>query len=149
MSLGASRAFNKYFRTGVIFHTLTRDQYRRTFGASKDEFRYSSYGADLYFRGDLFLVEPVLSLYALAGLGLGMAPNTYTTTVGGAARDTSAVDWGPLLSGAGGVSVSVRNAAFRLQGGYEYAPVLKNRLGDVLNVGGPSVMFAIELRTDR
>ncbi len=149
VSLGASRAFNKYFRTGVVFHTLTRDQYRRTFGASKDEFRYTSYGADLYFRGDLFLVEPMLSLYALAGLGLGVAPSTYTTTINGAGRDTSAVDWGPLLSGAGGVSVSIRNAAFRLQGGYEYAPVLKNRLGDVLNVGGPSVMFAVELRTDR
>jgi hypothetical protein len=149
LSLGVSRRFTPNFRIGLAGATMARDSFRRTFGSSRDEFSYYSFGVSAVARGDLPIVGDWLSLYAIAGGGVAIAPNSLTIqpqTGPGTAADR--IDVGPLLTGSGGVAIHIRNASFRAQGGYDFAPTITNKLSETLNVGGPFAALVFELRSE-
>jgi hypothetical protein len=146
LQVSVARQFGKNVMILIQGNTLTRYDYERKYGASNDQISYTSYGGAAYLRAFADVLPP-LRLYAQAGGGFGLGFTTFASTpqVGPRVESTDTY-FGPLLGAAGGLYVRApRYVTGFLQGGYEYAPVIDNMVGDTHNVGGAHVMTGIGL----
>jgi hypothetical protein len=144
VQVGVGREFGSHFMVMIQGNTMTRYDYQRTYGASNDTVSYTSYGAGAYVRALTDQLGP-LQLYAQAGGGFGLGFQTYSSTPQGAPRiESSDSYFGPLLAAAGGVYFRTkRYFTVAAEGGYEYAPVIENMIGDTHNVGGAHFLTSL------
>ena len=146
ITLGASRVLVPHVAGLVQAGTLAGDRYQRSIGDETDTASFHSYGAALYLRSFADL-NRWFGVYGQAGAGVALGVvdlETQQTGVPPSTRDTS---FGYLLSGAIGCTADLpRFVSFFLQGGYDYAPVIHDLIGDTHDGGGFSVALGIRFR---
>ncbi|MCB9656951.1 MAG: caspase family protein [Sandaracinaceae bacterium] len=129
----------------LTFDSLeSRDFYRGLFSTEDDDhYRWRAWAVGLQLRGTLPLAGHWLYGYAQGGVGLGIARTVFDP---GRDQDRTVriTDYGVQLSGALGLRfMPWRHAGFYLQGGYTYAPILQNDLGDRHDSGGASIVTGL------
>lgn len=108
-------------------------------------FTWRTHGVGLYLRGTLPLFHGVFNPYLQGGGGLGIGESRYTDPLQASTEVDDQLHLGYHLSILAGVHVMPwTHLGFFLQGGYHYAPVIENLLGDTHNGGGP--LFHLGLR---
>ncbi len=148
LALAVSREFLPNLAGVVSIHTLTHDSYERHIGTERDRLRYDGFAGTAMVRAQAYVVGSWLGVYGEAGLGAGLGHTTFTTTGAPApALDNSDSQWGIVLGGAAGIAFRFPHyLTLIVQGGYEYAPLIKNLIGDTLDAGGPSMMLGFRFR---
>jgi hypothetical protein len=147
--LGAAlmRDFGRYVALGVQGNLLPSLEYRRTASGATDTVEQSAFGVGALARLTLPFLPAnraawfetfVQATGGIANASLKVAPAF------GDAKDDSSL--GPSVGGAVGIAAGGRIGGGFLSAGYDYAPVLDNRLGDTHNVGGAHVLFGARLR---
>jgi hypothetical protein len=140
---------------GAHVTTLSGDEYVRTVSDSADEFAFGAYGAGPLVQlstAPLGRRRPRATYFEIYGRvwgGLTLGTTTLTTgaTSTTARERTTETHHGFAVGGAAGIAiVAPRLVAFFLQGGYDFAPTVANRLGDVHDGGGPSAQLGLRLR---
>jgi hypothetical protein len=143
LSLGATRLLVPHVTLLVQAQTLAGDSYVSDVSGERSTYSWSSYGAGAFVRvhGDVF--PRLLQAYAQLGGGGSFAASALDNPQG-KYRDTG---FGYLLGVAGGIAVApdARFGGF-VQGAYDRAPALPNRIGDRHDVGGPSVSLGLRVR---
>jgi hypothetical protein len=145
-SLGATRLLVPHVTLLVQAQTLAGDAYSSDVSGIKSTYSWKGYGAGAYVRVHGDVLPRLLQAYAQLGGGGALA----TSALENASGKYSDVSFGYLLGVAGGVAVVAdpRVGVF-LQGGYDRAPALANRIGDRHDVGGPSVSAGVRLNFGR
>lgn len=161
-TLAVSKGFFPHVGLGVQLTSLAGDTYLRRLGDSDDRYRFDAYGAGAFVRLSTGLAEWYhaerafdqalgrrgvrIDLFGQLGFGvtLGTSSLTIGSTANGASDKSSQTDFGYMVTFAAGLSlVTPLPIVFFLQGGYDYAPTTKNLVGDVHDVGGPSVQTGL------
>jgi hypothetical protein len=123
----------------LTFDTLEVRRFRRGFvDDTRDTFTWRAWAIGAQLRGTLPLAGHWFYGYAQGGLGLGIARTEFNP---GREQDRTArdTDFGVQLSAALGLRfMPWRHFGFYIQGGYTYAPILQNDLGDRHNSGDAS-----------
>lgn len=145
VSLSAFHGVLPHVAVGAQLHTLAGDTYeRRDLGKSEDKVSFDAYALSAYVRastnpiGQLRPGGSYFNVYGQLGLGLGLGVVNLTTGAENAPKSTStSTHWGYVLGGAAGLAfMAPRHFGVFLQGGYEYAPVIANLVGDTHDSGG-------------
>jgi hypothetical protein len=154
-SIGVTRGFLPHLAVGLQLVTLSGDTYRRKLGDSDDRYHLDAYGANAFVRlsTELFgIAQPKrthLDIYGQVGLGMTLGVSNLTTgsTKNGSSDSTSTTDFGWMLGGTAGFALVTRGPfVVFAQGSYDYAPTIKNLVGDVHNVGGPSGQIGLRFQ---
>lgn len=146
VSLGASRVLVPHLAALLQVSTLAGDRYRRSIAAETDTASFHAYGAGLYLRSFADL-NRWFGVYGQAGAGVGLGVVTLDTQQTGVSPSSTDTSLGYLLGGAVGCTFSLRHLfTFFLQGGYDYAPVIHNRIGDTHDGGGFSAVLGVRAR---
>ena len=146
ITLGVSRVFMPHLAGVLQFATLAGDSYQRSIASETDTASFHSYGAAFYLRAYTDLTS-WLGVYGQGGAGLGMGIVDLQTQQTGVPPSTSDTSFGYLISGAIGMTASLpRVVTFFVEGGYDYAPVIHNLIGDTHDGGGLSAMFGMRFR---
>jgi hypothetical protein len=126
--------------------TLAGDRYQRSIGAETDTVSFHAYGAAVYLRTFVDLGS-WFGAYGQAGGGLGVGVVELQTQQTGVPPSTTQTSAGYLLSGAVGLTARLPHlATLFAQGGYDYAPVIRNLIGDTHDGGGFSLVLGVRLR---
>ena len=146
ITLGASRIFMPHLAGVLQVATLAGDSYQRSIANETDTATFHSYGAAFYLRAYTNLTN-WLGVYGQGGAGLGLGVVGLQTQQTGVAPSTSNTSFGYLISGAIGFAASLpRVVTFYVEGGYDYAPVIHNLIGDTHDGGGFSAVTGMRFR---
>jgi hypothetical protein len=146
-SIAFFKGFTPHLEIGGEFHTLAGDKYTRQMDNFRDDFVFDAYGTSLHLRGMTYLTRgrknSYIAAYGRLGAGVAMA----VTTLGTVNGNSEEIDWGFVVGGMGGFMFQTRGwFGMFVQGGYEYAPIISNLIGDTHNSGGPSVQLGTRFR---
>lgn len=149
VSLGgeiSSLGGNRFTRATGVDNDLSR-----AFGATgpHDEFEYHAYGASAAVRAMAYLVRgrrSYLSAFAQLNAGATLGLTSLTLVDGDTESETH---WGFLVGAHGGLLVQTGGAfGIFARGGYDYAPTIRNLIGDTHDVGGPAGQLGVRVRID-
>ena len=147
LTLGVSRAFSRHLVGVFQVGTLAGDTYTRSIENTTDTAKFSAWGGALYLRAQTNLVDNVLGVYGQAGVGVTIGTLDYSTAQTNVPPDNSTTYFGPLVSGAGGMTVRLPAlATLFLQVGYDIAPAISNLIGDTHDSGGVSCVVGARFR---
>ncbi len=145
VSVSAFHGILPHVAVGAQLHTLAGDTYqRKEVGSSDDSVSFDAYALSGYVRastrpiGQTRAGGSYFNVYGQIGGGLGLGVVNLTTGAE-AGPKTSSTDthWGFVLGGAAGLAfMAPRYFGVFLQGGYEYAPIISNLIGDTHDSGG-------------
>ncbi|MCB9629505.1 MAG: caspase family protein [Sandaracinaceae bacterium] len=145
MALAVERTVSRHFSVLLTFDQLEVQRFDRVFfDDSDDDYSWRAWSVGAQLRGTVPLAGHWLYGYAQGGLGLGIARTRFNP--GREQEPTNVLtDYGVTLSAALGLRVMPgRRAGFYLQGGYSYAPILRNNLGDRHDSGGPTILTGFQ-----
>jgi hypothetical protein len=146
LSVGASRVLVPHLALLLQATTLSGDSYTRSVGESTDTAKFHGYGLALFLRAFTDLGS-WFGVYAQAGVGAGLGVVTLDTQQTGVSPSVTDDTYGYLLSGAVGFMATMpRVVTFYWEGGYDYAPVIHNLIGDTHDAGGFSAVMGIRFR---
>ena len=152
-SLGVSKGFLPHLTVRLQVATLSGDRYYRTLGSYDDAFRYHSYGGNVFLRVSTELAgradarrRPYLDLYGQVGGGMTLGYSTLSTGSRNGTDTSRESHVGYVVNGAAGLAVTRLPATLFLQAGWDYAPTIKNLVGDVHDVGGPSGQLGLRFQ---
>jgi hypothetical protein len=146
-TLGVSRTLAPHIAGVLQLSTLSGDTYQRSIGSETDTASFAAYGGALLVRASTDVWDR-LGIYGQAGAGMSLGTlNTQTQQTGVPPSSTSTYA-SYLLTGAVGVTLSLRRAplTFFVQGGYDYAPAITDLIGDTHDSGGFSGSLGLRVR---
>ena len=136
LTLGASRRLTAHLAGVVQVGTLAGDRYDRSIAAETDTVSFHAYGGAAYLRAFTDLGS-WFGLYGQAGAGFGLGVVDLETQQTGVAPSSTTTSFGYLLGGAVGATARLgRVVTLFGQLGYDYAPVIRNLIGDTHDGGG-------------
>jgi len=143
VTLGASRLLTAHL-TGIIqVGTLAGDSYQRSIAQETDTAAFHAYGATVALR-TFADIGSWFGVYGQAGMGLGLGVVDLDTQQTGVAPSVTTYSTGYVLTGAIGWTARLgRVVTFFDQGGYDYAPVIHNLIGDTHDAGGFSGVIGL------
>jgi uncharacterized caspase-like protein len=146
VALGVSRLLARHVAGVIQLATLAGDKYTRSIADETDTVSFHAYGAAVYVRTFANLTR-WFGLYGQAGGGMGMGVVEVDTHQTGVPPSVTTASFGYLLSGAGGFTMRLPYVVtFYGQGEYDYAPVIRNLIGDTHDGGGFSAVLGVRLR---
>ncbi len=146
-TLGFSRIFVPHVAGLLQVSTLAGDSYQRSIEGSTDTASLSAYEATIGVRAYTDVVGRWLGVYAQVGVGVGLGILQYDTQQTGVPPSSTETYAGYVLGGALGVTARFpRVVTVFAQGGYDYAPLIHNLIGDTLDSGGPSFVLGLRFR---
>ena len=165
-SLALSKGLVRHIAVGIQATTLSGDTYRRKLGDSDDRYHFDAYGAGAFVRfstnildiddGGRWAIDKALTPRGIhidvygqlgAGVTLGTSSLTIGSSANGASDSSSSTDFGYMIGIAGGVAIVTSGLlAFYIQPAADYAPTLKNLVGDVHDSGGFSVQTGLRFQ---
>ena len=142
VTVGASRRLTDHLSAVVEMGTLAGDSYQRSIAGETDTASFRAYDAAAYLRA--FTGRSWLGVYGQAGAGLGLGVVDLETQQTGVPPSAKTYGAGYVLSGAvGGTARVGRIVTLLVQGGYDYAPVIHNLIGDTHDSGGFSLVLGL------
>jgi hypothetical protein len=147
-ALGVSRILAPHIAGVLLLSSLAGDTYQRSIGSETDTASFGAYGGALYVRAFTDIAGHWLGVYGQAGAGMSLGLLTYQTKQTGVPPSTTSTYASYLLSGAIGMTASLRRLplTFFLQGGYDRAPALTDLIGDTHDSGGFSASLGLRVR---
>jgi uncharacterized caspase-like protein len=147
-TLAVSRSLAAHIAGVLELATLGGDFFQRSIADETDTVSLGAYGAAVYVRASTDVAGRWLGVYGQAGAGGSLGTLTYKTQQTGVPSSTTGTYGSYLLSGAVGVTASLRRVplTFFLQGGYERAPAIENLIGDTHDSGGFSASLGLRFR---
>ena len=146
VSLAASRLLVPHLALLLQVSTLAGDSYQRSIAAETDTASFHAYGAGLYVRSFVDFGR-WFGIYGQAGGGVGLGVVTLDTQQTGVPPSSTDTSVGYILGGAVGCTVRFRRLfTFFVQGGYDYAPVIHDLIGDTHDGGGFSGVLGLRAR---
>jgi hypothetical protein len=146
LAVGASRRLLPHLAAVLKFATLAGDTYERSIAGETDTAAFHGYGAALSLRTSTS-ARSWLGVYGEAGAGVGLGVVTLHTQQTGVPPSTTDTSAGYLLSGAVGVTARLPHfVTLFVEGGYDYAPVIHNLIGDTHDAGGFSLALGVRVR---
>jgi hypothetical protein len=146
ISGGVSRILGPHIAAVLQLETLSSDTYERSIDGTTDTASFHGYAAGLYVRTFTALTR-WFGVFGQAGGGAGLGVLTLQTQQTGVPPTTSDTYFGYLLGGSIGCTFRLPRAiTFYLQGGYDYAPIIHDRIGDTHDAGGFSAVFGLRVR---
>ena len=144
LSVVAERQVHPGLSLLLTFDSLEGRYFDRGFFADvQDTYRWRAWAIGLQVRGTLRLAGHWLYGYGQAGAGLGIARTSYNPS-NEQERTDRRVDYGVQLAAAVGIRfMPWQHAGFYLQAGYNYAPILRNGLGERHDSGGTSIITGL------
>jgi hypothetical protein len=138
---GASRRLLPHLAGVLDVGTLAGDTYHRSIAGETDTVSFHSYGAAVSLRTFADLGS-WFGVYGQAGVGMGMGVVKLETQQTGVPPSTTTTSFGYLLTGAVGAKARL-GPVFSLFGqlGYDYAPDIRNLIGDTHDGGGFSAVL--------
>jgi hypothetical protein len=146
--VGASRLIAPHIAGVLQIGNLSGDTYQRSIAGSTDSASFSAYGAAIYVRTFADVAGHWLGVYGQAGAGVSLGLLTYQTQQTGVPPSTTETYGSYLLGGAVGMTARARRVpvTFFVQAGYDYAPAIRDLIGDVHDSGGFSGLFGLRVR---
>jgi len=145
LDVGASRELLPHVALLLELGFLARVTYARDIGSGRDQASLSAYRAVLGVRLHTRLFGR-LGVYAQGTTGVGLGVLGFDTVQSGVAPSSSQLYAGPVVGGAAGLTVAVWRLNVFGQLGYDYAPVIRNLIGQTHDSGGVAVMLGVRLR---
>ena len=143
LSAGAARILTAHIAAVVRVATLASDKYQRSIANQTDTASFHAYGAGIYLRTFTDLAS-WFGIYGQAGLGAGLGVVDLETQQTDVPPSTTTITFGYLLGGAVGARVKFGRIVSLLgELGYDYAPVIHNRIGDTHDGGGFSASLGL------
>jgi hypothetical protein len=148
-SLAGGFGFSRY---GAVFARVDRLAAREFFRLLENRtkppehtyYDWQTWSAALGVRGRWPILDELIVPFAELGLGLGMARSSYKFETGSASIEHQ---FGPVLLAAVGATVHLFwRFGLVAKVGYDYAPVLKNELGQRHDDGGLNFSLALRMR---
>ena len=141
LTAGASRRLLAHLAGVLDVGTLAGDRYQRSIGDETDTASFHSYGATVSLRTFADLGS-WFGVYGQAGAGMGLGVVKVETQQTGVPPSTTTTSFGYVLTGAVGARARL-GPVFSLIGqlGYDYAPVIRNLIGDTHDGGGFSAVL--------
>ena len=140
---GASRKLTAHLAALVQIETLAGDSYQRSIAQETDTASFRAYGAGAYLRTFADLGR-WFGVYGQAGAGFGLGIVDLETQQTGVPPSARTYSMGYILGGAVGATARLgRVLTLFVQGGYDYAPVIRNLIGDTHDGGGFSVVLGM------
>ncbi|MGD0526963.1 MAG: caspase family protein [Polyangiaceae bacterium] len=146
--VGASRLIAPHIAGVLQVGNLSGDTYQRSIASSTDTASFSAYGAGIYVRTFTDVAGRWLGVYGQAGAGFSLGLLNYQTQQAGVPPSTTQTYGSYLLSGAVGMTFRARRVpvTFFAQAGYDYAPAIRDLIGDVHDSGGFSGLLGLRVR---
>jgi hypothetical protein len=145
LTAGAARNLTAHIAAVVRVATLAGDKYQRSIANETDTASFHAYGAGVYLRTFTDLGS-WFGIYGQAGAGAGVGVVDLETQQTGTPPSTVTTTFGYLLGGAVGARVKFGRVVSLLgELGYDYAPVIHNRIGDTHDGGGFSASLGLRL----
>ena len=146
--LGVSRLIAPHIAGVVQVGSLSGDTYQRSIASSTDTASFGAYGGAVYIRTFADVAGRWLGVYGQAGAGVSLGLLTYQTQQTGVPPSTTETFGSYLLSGSVGMTARLRRVPVTLfvQAGYDYAPAIRDLIGDVHDSGGFSGLFGLRVR---
>lgn len=145
---GLMRNVGRFVAFGVQGTLLPSAKYERRQGSAVDTVEQSAFGVGGLVRFTIPFLSARgagwLETYLQGTAGVANASLKVSPAFGASKNDPSL---GPSIGGAVGFGAGGHIAGGFLTAGYDYAPVLDNRLGDTHNVGGAYVLLGARLKT--
>ena len=141
LTAGASRRLLGHLAGVLEVGTLAGDRYQRSIAGETDTASFHSYGATVSLRTFADLGS-WFGVYGQAGVGMGLGVVKLETQQTGVPPSTTTTSFGYVLTGAVGAKARL-GPVFSLFGqlGYDYAPVIRNLIGDTHDGGGFSAVL--------
>ncbi|HEX6242867.1 MAG TPA: caspase family protein [Polyangiales bacterium] len=146
--LAGGAAFNRHAELlarldRLAARELYRSLERGPFPNDETRFKWRSWSIALAARGRWPLLDERLAPFAELGVGLGIARSTYEFE----GESNKEAQYGPVLLAAVGTSVHLFwRFGLVLKVAYDYAPILRNELGQRHDDGGLNIGLALRLR---
>jgi len=146
--VGVSRLIAPHIAGVIQVGSLSGDTYQRSIADSTDTASFSAYGAAIYVRTFADVAGHWLGVYGQAGAGASLGLLTYQTQQTGVPPSTTQSYGSYLLGGSVGLTARARRVpvTFFVQAGYDYAPAIRDLIGDVHDSGGFSGLFGLRVR---
>ena len=146
--VGVSRLIAPHIAGVIQLGSLSGDSYQRSIANSTDTASFSAYGAAIYVRTFADVAGHWLGVYGQAGAGVSLGLLTYQTQQTGVPPSTTETYGSYLLGGAVGMTARARRVpvTFFVQAGYDYAPAIRDLIGDVHDSGGFSGLLGLRVR---
>jgi hypothetical protein len=146
--VGVSRLIAPHIAGVIQLGSLSGDTYQRSIADSTDTASFSAYGAAVYVRTFADVAEHWLGVYGQAGAGVSLGLLTYQTQQTGVPPSSTETFGSYLLSGSIGMTARARRVpiTFFVQAGYDYAPAIRDLIGDVHDSGGFSGLLGLRVR---
>lgn len=142
LSVALGWQLTRYLSIGARFAMFDSSLYRRNLeGLSGDKrtqsFEWSTYGVGAFFRGRYPFFDGIVQPYAQAGAGVAFATTLLTDPLQASTVQDDQLEWGYYLSAGVGLAVMPwRHIGGFIQLDVDYAPVVKNLVGDTHDSGG-------------
>jgi hypothetical protein len=143
---GVSRDLLPHVSLLLEVTTLANASYQRDVGAGTDTARLSAYQAALGLRLHTTFLTDWLGAFIQADAGAALGLMSLDTQQTGVPPTTTETYFGPTVGVAGGLSAALGRWAIVLQVSYDYAPVIKNLIGDTHDSGGLAVVVGARFR---
>jgi hypothetical protein len=145
VSIGVSRVLIPHLAVLARVSTLSADTYNRSIADQNDDVTLRAYDAAAYLRA--YVEGREFGAYAQAGIGAGLGTVTTETQQTGVPPESTDTSFGYVMSGAVGVTSRLGHVVtFFAQGGFDYAPLTTNLIGDTHDSGGFSVELGLRFR---
>jgi hypothetical protein len=143
VTAGASRRLTAHLAAVVQIETLAGDSYTRSIAQETDTASFHAYAGAAYLRTFADLGS-WLGVYGQAGAGFGLGVVDLETQQTGVPPSSKTYSMGYVLGGAIGATARFgRVVTFFVQGGFDYAPVIRNLIGDTHDAGGFSTVIGL------
>jgi hypothetical protein len=144
VTAGAARVLTRHLAAVVQGGTLAGDSYTRSIASETDTASFHAYGAAANLRA-FADVAKWFDVYGQGGVGVGLGVVSLETQQTGVPPKTTTTSFGVLLSGAIGAKARLgRVVSLFGQVGYDYAPVIRNLIGDTHDGGGLSGQLGMQ-----
>jgi hypothetical protein len=146
-TVGASRVLAAHLAGVVEVGTLSSGSYELAIESNTDTQSFTAYDAAVYLRAFTDVAGRWLGVYGQAGGGLGLGITSYQTEQTGVPPSSTETYAGYVLGGAVGMTARLpRRITLFAQGGWTYAPIIHDLIGDTHDSGGPSFVLGARLR---
>jgi hypothetical protein len=144
VTAGAARVLTPHLAAVLQAGTLAGDRYTRSIASETDTVSFHSYGAAANLRAFADLAK-WFGVYGQGGVGVGLGVVDLETQQTEVPPKTTTTSFGVLLSGAVGAKARFgRVVSLFGQLGYDYAPVIRNLIGDTHDGGGFSGQLGLQ-----
>ncbi len=144
VTAGAARVLTPHLAAVLQAGTLAGDRYTRSIASETDTVSFHSYGAAANLRAFADLAT-WFGVYGQGGVGVGYGVVDLETQQTEVPPKTTTTSFGVLLSGAVGAKARLgRVVSLFGQLGYDYAPVIRDLIGDTHDGGGFSGQLGLQ-----